>query len=215
MSDQKKLADLRRNYTKGGLLEKELPDNPLELFNQWFDEALHSEVTEPNAMALATADSKGRPDSRIVLLKGVEDGSAIFFTNYSSKKGKDLEENPYAAVTFWWAELERQVRMAGPVSKLPEQESRDYFNSRPRESRIGAWASDQSAPIDGRETLTERYKELEERFNGKEIPKPDHWGGYQIRIEEIEFWQGRPGRLHDRICYQLNGDTWSRERLAP
>lgn len=214
MIDQK-IADLRKSYTKGGLVEKNLPKDPMELFRQWFDEALSAEVPEPNAMALSTTDEHGRPDGRIVLLKGIENGSALFFTNYGSKKGGDLEANPYAAATFWWAELERQVRLAGSVEKLNEAESREYFNSRPRESRIGAWASSQSSRISGRKELEEQFQKYLLKFEGKEIPKPDFWGGFKIIIEEIEFWQGRPGRLHDRIRFFRQDDSWAQERLAP
>ena len=210
------VADLRKQYTKAGLLESGLPDKPMPLFKQWFQEALESEVTEPNAMALATVTPDGKPSVRIVLLKGIEEDSITFYTNYGSSKAAELEKTPHAACTFWWAELERQVRISGPVKKVPESDSKKYFESRPRESQIGAWASSQSRPVSTRIELEELFSRFERKFDGKKVPKPDHWGGYNISVNEIEFWQGRPGRLHDRILYSLEkGDEWSRQRLAP
>ena len=210
-----KIADLRRNYTKGGLQEEQLPENPITFFKQWFDEALKSEVMEPNAMSLATVTTAGTPNSRMVLLKGIEEKSIQFYTNYNSDKGQELEENPAAAVTFWWPELERQVRIWGTAAKLSEKESDSYFQSRPRESQLGAWASDQSSEIDSRESLKKQFEKVQERFEGKEIPKPKHWGGYEIEIDKIEFWQGRPGRYHDRIFYTKESGAWNRKRLQP
>ncbi|MGF1669555.1 MAG: pyridoxamine 5'-phosphate oxidase [Balneolaceae bacterium] len=212
----KKISELRRNYIKGGLKEEELPQNPVILFRQWFTEALETEVTEPNAMALATVTSAGRPAVRTVLLKGIEDNGIQFFSNYNSDKADDLENLPYAACCFWWAELERQVRISGPVEKLSERVNTEYFETRPRESQIGAWASDQSSVISGRDELIRTFEEFEKKFAGKQIPKPDHWGGYEIGFEMIEFWQGRPGRLHDRILYTTqDGKKWHLKRLAP
>jgi len=210
-----KIADLRRNYTKGGLQEEQLPENPIPFFKQWFDEALKSEVMEPNAMSLATVTSDGRPNSRMVLLKGIEETSIEFYTNYSSDKGHELEETPFVAVTFWWPELERQVRIWGTAAKLSEKESETYFQSRPRESQLGAWASDQSSEIDSRESLKKQFEKVQEKFEGKEISKPKHWGGYEIEIDKIEFWQGRPGRYHDRIFYTKKSGSWNRKRLQP
>lgn len=210
-----KIADLRKQYKKGGLVDVDLPENPIELFRKWFEEAVESEVVEPNAMALATVTGAETPNVRMVLLKGLDEHSISFFTNYDSRKAKELNAHPVAACTIWWAELERQVRFSGKVEKLTEAESEDYFRSRPRESQIGAWASDQSKPIADRNELEASFKEIEEKFEGGEIPKPDYWGGYKIILETIEFWQGRPGRLHDRILYQQSSGKWNRQRLAP
>ncbi|PKD42807.1 pyridoxamine 5'-phosphate oxidase [Rhodohalobacter barkolensis] len=210
-----KIADLRKQYKKGGLVDLDLPDNPIELFRKWFEEAVESEVVEPNAMALATVTGAETPNVRMVLLKGLDEYSISFFTNYESQKAKELNAYPVAACTIWWAELERQVRFSGKVEKLTAAESEDYFRSRPKESQIGAWASDQSKPIADRTELEARFKEIEEKFEGGEIPRPDYWGGYKIILETIEFWQGRPRRLHDRILYQQSSGKWNRQRLAP
>lgn len=210
-----KIADLRRNYTKGGLQEEQLPKNPIAFFKQWFDEALKSEVMEPNAMSLATVTSDNTPNSRMVLLKGIEEKSIQFYTNYNSEKGRELDKNSSAVVTFWWPELERQVRIWGDASKLSDKESSSYFQSRPRESRLGAWASNQSSEIDSRESLKKQFAKVQEKFEGKEIPKPEHWGGYEIEINKIEFWQGRPGRYHDRIFYVKESGAWNSKRLQP
>lgn len=209
------VADLRKKYTKAGLLESGLPEDPMKLFRQWFREALDSEVTEPNAMTLATVNEVGNPNARMVLMKGIEDGSITFFTNYASRKATELEANPHASCTFWWAELERQVRLTGQVQKVPASVSEEYFQSRPRESQIGAWASAQSKPVSGRKELEDEFEKFREKFDGLLVPKPDFWGGYEIAIQEIEFWQGRPGRMHDRIRYTLINGSWSRHRLAP
>ncbi|TVR30144.1 MAG: pyridoxamine 5'-phosphate oxidase [Balneolaceae bacterium] len=210
-----KITDLRRKYTRSGLVDENLPENPMKLFNQWFKEALHSEVIEPNAMALATVSGAGSPNVRMVLLKGIDDNSINFYTNYNSRKGQDLAANPFCSCTFWWAELERQVRLSGTVEKLPESVSENYFQSRPRESQIGAWASDQSKPVADREELERKFSEIESRFKDQEIPKPIGWGGFKITVQEMEFWQGRPGRLHDRIYYIHSSGKWNRQRLAP
>lgn len=209
------VADLRENYTKGGIIDSDLPNNPIIFFKIWLDEALKSKVMEPNAMSLATAGKDGTPNVRMVLLKGVEGDTIHFYTNYESEKGKELAENPLASVAFWWPELERQVRMTGSVEKLPEKESSDYFHSRPRESQIGAWSSNQSQEVLSRVELQNRFKKLKRKFEGVDIPKPDFWGGYKIQIEKIEFWQGRPGRLHDRIQYVKNSEEWTKSRLQP
>lgn len=209
------VADLRENYTKGGIIDSELPDNPVEYFKIWLDEALKSKVMEPNAMSLATADKNGFPNVRMVLLKGVEDDAIHFYTNYESEKGKELDVNPYASVAFWWPELERQIRISGNVKKLTEKESEEYFHSRPRESQVGAWSSNQSREVKSREDLQNRFDDLKKKFDGVDIPKPEFWGGYQITIEKIEFWQGRPGRLHDRIQYVKNSKEWTKSRLQP
>jgi len=209
------LADLRRSYTRDGLSDGEIEDDPVKMFRRWFDEAVHSEVMEPNAMSLATAGSDGVPSVRLVLLKGIEDSAISFFTNYESDKALEIEQNRTVAVSFWWPELERQVRMKGKAEKMSRSESEEYFQSRPRESQIGAWVSDQSRPIESRDELKERQDEIIQKFEGKTVPTPLHWGGYRIILEEIEFWQGRPARLHDRIVYKKENGVWKFQRLQP
>ena len=208
------IAQLRKNYTFGQLSETEVPPNPLSLFQLWFDQAVKAECPEPNSMALATADAAGNPSARIVLLKGADEAGFTFFTNYESQKGKDLAVRPQAALLFHWHELERQVRIKGLVERVSPTESDEYFHSRPAASRIGAWASPQSAEIPNREFLEEAEKRFAADF-GDKPPRPDHWGGYRLHPTEIEFWQGRPSRLHDRIHYQLDGAQWCITRLAP
>ena len=208
------IAQLRKNYTFGQLSETEVPPNPLSLFQLWFDQAVKAECPEPNSMTLATADAAGNPSARIVLLKGADEAGFTFFTNYESQKGKDLAIRPQAALLFHWHELERQVRIKGLVERVSPTESDEYFHSRPAASRIGAWASPQSAEIPNREFLEEAEKRFAADF-GDKPPRPDHWGGYRLHPTEIEFWQGRPSRLHDRIHYQLDGAQWRIARLAP
>lgn len=208
------IAQLRKNYTFGQLSETEVPANPLDLFQTWFDQAVKSQCPEPNSMALATADQAGNPSARIVLLKGVDQEGFTFFTNYESQKGKELSIRPQAALLFHWHELERQVRIKGLVERVSNAESDAYFHSRPAASRIGAWASPQSSEIPSREFLEEAEKEFEQQF-GDKPPRPEHWGGYRLKPVEIEFWQGRPSRLHDRIQYQLQDPQWRIARLAP
>jgi len=208
------IAELRKNYTLGQLSETQVPANPLELFHLWFDQAVKANCPEPNSMALATADLSGNPSVRIVLLKGASDQGFTFFTNYESQKGRELANRPAAALLFHWHELERQVRIKGSVTKVDPAESDAYFHSRPPASRIGAWASPQSDEIPSREFL----EEAEKRFlseHGDNPPRPDHWGGYRLSPTEIEFWQGRPSRLHDRIQYKLQDQAWRIARLAP
>ncbi len=209
------ISELRRRYTKGGLPDENLPDEPIQFLSKWFDEAVRSDVLEPNAMALATVDEEGKPNVRMVLLKDILEASVTFFTNYISRKGHELTEHPYTACTIWWPELERQVRFRGEVSKLSSEVSQEYFQSRPRESQIGAWASLQSDVVTGRDELEKKYAVMASKFDGEKIPVPDYWGGYEIKISEIEFWQGRPGRLHDRIRYRKENQTWKKERLSP
>jgi len=210
------LADLRQHYTKGGLEENQIPDSPFVLFNEWFLQAGELGVLEPNAMVISTVSADNKPSSRVVLLKGIEDEGFIFYTNYESRKGKELEHNPYISVLFFWPEAERQIRIEGKVSKISTETSKAYFVSRPRESQLGAWASEQSKPISSREELEQRFKEVEQRFQESDtIPMPNHWGGYAVSPASIEFWQGRVGRLHDRIIYEKHGDAWTKQRLNP
>lgn len=210
------LARMRSEYARDGLDETAAGDDPVALFVRWLDEAVAAGVHEPNAMALATATPDGRPSSRIVLLKGFDAAGLVFFTGYGSRKGRELAVNPFAAATMLWHPLQRQVRVEGEVSQVPEAESDAYFASRPRGSQIGAVASPQSQPIDGRDVLDHRVAEVEERFAGGDVERPAIWGGYRIAIESIEFWQGRVGRLHDRLRFtRTSAGGWTRERLAP
>ena len=208
------IAQLRKNYTFGQLSETEVPHDPLQLFKLWFDQATKAECPEPNSMTLATADQAGNPSARIVLLKGADQNGFTFFTNYESQKARDLAIRPQAALLFHWHELERQVRIQGVVERVSAAESDEYYHSRPVASRIGAWASPQSAVIPSREFLEEAEKRLKAEF-GEEPPRPEHWGGYRLHPTEIEFWQGRPSRLHDRMHYKLAGSEWRVNRLAP
>lgn len=212
-----RVADLRKEYRLTSLDESEVSSNPYALFEQWFEEAVSAQLPEPNAMTLATADKSGRPSARVVLLKGFRENGFIFFTNYESRKGRELEDNPYAALVFFWMELERQVRIEGKVEKVSFEESEAYFHRRPRESQIGAWTSPQSKTISGRAYLEERYRSCEQHFASTAvIPLPEIWGGYLLKPSAIEFWQGRPSRLHDRLRYvYLDDGGWHIERLAP
>jgi pyridoxamine 5'-phosphate oxidase len=209
------IADLRREYQLRGLSESEVDPDPVAQFRRWFDGALAAGVAEPNAMVLATATPDGRPSARVVLLKGVDERGFAFFTNYLSRKGRELASNPHAALTFFWPELERQVRVEGTVAPVSPEESDAYFRSRPPDSQLGAWASPQSEVVGGREMLERRLAELRERFAGGDVPRPPHWGGYRLQPQAIEFWQGRADRLHDRLCYTRAGSAWRIGRLAP
>lgn len=212
------LANMRRNYTRDGLLEEAAPQDPRTLFEYWFNDAVATEQppVEPNSMILATVDHGGQPHCRVVLLKGLDAQGFVFYTNYTSAKGRQLAEQPKAALTFFWPALERQIRIEGTVEKISAAESDAYYNMRPLGSRLGAWASDQSQPLASREVLEQTLAELEERYATQAPPRPEHWGGYRMVPQRMEFWQGRTCRLHDRLNYQLQGDgAWSRERLAP
>jgi|SRR6185437_1645336 len=208
------IADLRREYALHELSEADVDIDPFKQFGLWFQEALDCEIKDTNAMSIATVDKNGKPSCRIVLLKGFSNKGFVFFTNYESHKGKDLAENPLAALMFYWHGLERQVRIEGRVEKISDIESDDYFNSRPEGSKIGAWASPQSQPISDRE-LIDSERDFLQKYAGKQIPRPPYWGGYIVKPEMIEFWQGRPNRLHDRIVYKMAGTAWKIERLAP
>jgi pyridoxamine 5'-phosphate oxidase len=210
------IADLRKDYTRATLDVNSVLQNPVEQFQKWFDEALQSGVTEPNAMNLSTVNKDGRPSSRIMLLKGVENNMFVFFTNFQSDKGQALEENPACALTFFWPDLERQVRIEGVASRIDDKRAEDYFHSRPRASQIGAWASPQSTVLSDRTILEERVKQMEERFKDQEVvPKPKQWGGFEVEPLLIEFWQGRASRLHDRIRFMKIEGQWQIHRLSP
>lgn len=216
MVDDRLFESLRYEYTAGALSETEAPGDPFALFREWFADMVSRSRFEPNAMTLSTADGEGMPSSRTVLLKSVDEAGFVFFTNYRSRKGRELAANPRAALLFYWPERQRQVRVAGLVNRVPAAESDDYFRSRPLESRLGAWASDQSDPIPGRHTLTERLEHFRREFADGDVPRPGWWGGYRLAPVEMEFWQGRPNRLHDRLVYTRGeGGAWRRQRLAP
>lgn len=211
------IADLRQDYKLKSLDVKDVQPNPIQQFKLWFEEAVESGVKEPNAMVLASADKVGMPNARVLLLKGFDENGFVFFTNYDSEKGKELTENPYAAMVFNWLDLERQVRIRGSIIKISEEESTEYFQSRPKESQIGAWASPQSRRIENREVLIKNQDFLTEEYKKAFVlPKPENWGGYCLVPSEIEFWQGRSSRLHDRILYSItDNNNWKIERLAP
>ena len=210
------IADIRRDYSHKSLSEKDVDASAIRQFEKWWHEAVNSKIDEVNAMTLATASIDALPSARIVLLKEVNEKGFVFFTNYESYKAQQLAENPKACLVFFWKELERQVRITGLIEKISSKQSDDYFQSRPESSRIGAWASPQSRVIEDREWLDEKFNELVNKMEGTAIPRPPHWGGYIVKPVVIEFWQGRPSRLHDRIQYSLdeNGE-WKIERLAP
>ena len=212
------LANMRRNYTRDGLLEEQAPLDPRVLFEQWFADAVATEQppVEPNSMILATVDAAGQPHCRVLLLKGLDARGFVFYSNYTSAKGRQLAQHPQAALTFFWPALERQIRIEGTVEQISSEESDAYFNMRPLGSRLGALASEQSQPLASREILEATLAELEQRYANEAPPRPAHWGGYRMLPQRMEFWQGRTCRLHDRLNYQLQKDgRWTRERLAP
>lgn len=211
----RRLSDLRKEYTRAGLTESDVASDPFEQFGRWFDVVLDAGLHEPNAMIVATATPGGHPSARVVLLKGYDERGFVFYTNYEGRKGHELEENPRAALLFYWGELERQVRIEGAVSRVSEQESDAYYSSRPRGSRLGALASEQSREVGGREVLEERVEALQREYEGSDIPRPAFWGGYRVRPESFEFWQGRENRLHDRIYYRREAGGWKIGRLQP
>jgi pyridoxamine 5'-phosphate oxidase len=210
-----KVADLRQSYESSILVEQSVNPNPVLQFQAWLQDAVSAQIVEPNAMTLATV-ADGQPSARIVLLKGFDERGFVFYTNFQSRKGQELEQTPAAALVFWWGLLERQVRIEGSVARISAAEADDYFQSRPTGSQLGAWASHQSEAIDGRETVEQRLHDLEREYRDRPIPRPDFWGGYRLAPHSFEFWQGRPNRLHDRLCYRQNSShIWRIERLSP
>lgn len=217
MDNTKNLSSLRKDYQASQLVDIDLPSDPLALFDRWFQEVSEKGgVAEVNAMTLSTSDANGSPHSRVVLLKDIDNGGFVFFTNYNSAKGKSISQNPRVCLSFFWPNLERQVIISGKAEAISDRKSDTYFQERPRGSQIGAHVSEQSKPIQSREVLDKMLSELEAYYKDKPIPRPQHWGGYRVNPNSIEFWQGRPNRLHDRIVYSLtNGGSWHTQRLSP
>jgi pyridoxamine 5'-phosphate oxidase len=213
--DQSQLAAARESYTRGGLAEADLTPEPIALFERWYADAAASGIIEPNAMVVATVDPDGAPSSRFVLLKGLHDGAFVFYTNLASRKGVALATEPRIALLFPWHPLERQVRVEGIAEPVGREEVAAYFAGRPRGSQLGAWASHQSQEVAGREELAAAYAAVERRFEGAEVPPPEEWGGYRVEPRAVEFWQGRPGRMHDRLLYRRTASGWTTHRLAP
>lgn len=206
---------LRREYGRNGLDEQQARRDPLEQFTAWLNDAMDAQVMEPNAMTLATAGADGQPSARTVLLKDYDERGFVFFTNYDSRKGCELRANPRASLLFLWKEIERQVRIDGLVARVSDEESVRYFNTRPRDARLGAWASEQSRPVATRSDLEAAFAAARDRFASDDVPRPPYWGGFRLQPRQFEFWQGRPSRLHDRLQYTLRGDAWILQRLAP
>jgi pyridoxamine 5'-phosphate oxidase len=215
MTNSRKIQDIRRNYKQKSFGVEDAELNPLDQFTVWFDEMTGSRLTEPTAFVLATADKSGKPSARALLLKGFDERGFVFYTNYESRKGNELEENNRAAMLFFWPELERQIRIEGFTEKLTKEESEKYFRTRPFKSKLGAWASDQSTVIKGRITIVMKFIKYMLKFHSGDIPIPPYWGGYILKPGNFEFWQGRANRLHDRVCYRKENDTWIIERLSP
>lgn len=218
--DARELGELRREYAAGGLDESDLEPDPVSMFRRWMHDAVIAGLHEPNAFVLSTVGVDGRPSSRIVLLKGLDDRGFVFFTNYASRKGQELAANPHCALLFPWHQLERQVRVEGTANRLSDEENDAYFASRPRSSQVGAWASPQSEVVPGRPELDARYEKVMTRFGEGDVPRPEHWGGFCVAPERVELWQGRLGRMHDRLRYSRvstdsTASTWTTERLAP
>jgi pyridoxamine 5'-phosphate oxidase len=211
----REVAALRKEYTRAGLDKADMDPDPVAQFRVWFEKVIDADLHEPNAMILATATTEGKPSARTVLLKGYDERGFVFYTSYEGRKAGELEVNPMCALLFYWGELERQVRIEGRASRLSSEESDAYFASRPRGSRLGAWASEQSLPVEDRSVLEERVRALEKEYEGREIPRPPFWGGYRVEPDTIEFWQGRENRLHDRIVYHRSGRGWKIVRLQP
>lgn len=212
----KPVAELRKDYAFGELCEDELRSNPFEQFQIWLNDAINANIHEPNAMTLATVTSDFKPSARMVLLKGFNEKGFLFYTNYNSRKGQELNQISFATLIFWWERLERQVRIDGAVEKVSIEVSNEYFSNRPRESQLAAWVSEQSQVISGREILEHRFQELAQKYTGHSIPRPPYWGGYCVKPIEIEFWQGRKNRLHDRLRYKfLDNGHWFVERISP
>jgi pyridoxamine 5'-phosphate oxidase len=210
------LADLRKDYSLAGLAEKDLARDPFRQFEKWFQEAEAAKIPEPNAMTLATANREGRPSARTVLLKGLDGRGFVFYSNYESRKGREIEANPHVALLFPWVAIERQVIIEGPLTKVAREESEAYFHSRPRASQLAAWVAQQSSIISGRAVLEDSMKALEKKYAGQEVPLPANWGGWRVAPETVEFWQGRRSRLHDRLRFERGKDgAWTVERLAP
>lgn len=214
-SDADRWAALRSEYAAGGLVESDLAADPVTMFGRWLDDAVAAGLTEPNAMVVSTVSGQGQPSSRMVLLKGVTEQGFVFFTNLHSHKGREIEDSPGVSLLFPWHPLQRQVRIEGTASPVGREEVQAYFASRPRGAQLGAWASPQSQPVSGRAELEQAFAEVEARFAGADVPPPPHWGGYRVRPEHVEFWQGRPGRMHDRLAYLRTDAGWAVQRLAP
>lgn len=214
-SDTEALAALRAEYELGGLAESDLAEDPITMFDRWFAQVRGAGVTEPNAMVLATASADGVPSARTVLLKGLDAGGFVFFTNYTSRKAHEIEASPRCALLFGWYSLQRQIRVEGTAAKVSREETEEYFAGRPREAQIGAWASAQSSEVAGRAELDAAYRAVGERYGDGPIPAPPHWGGYRVTPTAVEFWQGRRGRMHDRIRYEVAPEGWRTVRLAP